>query len=283
MHQPHPWRDTVDPFKLPLKDFRIEHVLGYPHAGNDVFHAEGVFRGERFRAYVKVERQCGADLLNEAQTLALLPFSFAPPVIEYGKGPPRYLVTAELPGKRLSQILGENENLESLDYLAEYGRTLAQFHGLDLARPNVKSRRFFELPDHAFFEKHGLEKAEAYLLENPPVGASTCFVHGDCYYANVLWEGEKVSAVLDYELSGTGIREFDLAWALVLRPGQKFLKTAKERERFLSGYAETLRFSMPALVHYFLLVSCHFYPLGNEAYQQEIKRILDETILRQSL
>lgn len=283
MHQPHPWRDTVNPFKLPLQDFALERVLGYPHAGNDVFYTEGMFRGERLRAYVKVERQNGADLENEAQTLALLPFSFAPRVLEYAKDPPRCLVTAELPGKRLSQIVGDNEHLQSLAYMAEYGRALAKFHALDLARPNVKPRRFFELPDHAFFKKHGLEKSQAYLLEHPPEGASSCFVHGDCHYANVLWEGETVSAVLDYELSGTGMREFDLAWALVLRPGQKFLKTAKERERFLSGYAETQRFSMPALVYFFLLVSSHFYPLGDEGYQKEIKRILDETILRRSL
>ena len=41
---PHPerWRDTCDPFALPYRTFQPTEILGYPHAGNDVFHARGL-------------------------------------------------------------------------------------------------------------------------------------------------------------------------------------------------------------------------------------------------
>lgn len=281
MH-PEKWRETADPFSLPLQAFRIEKVLGYPHAGNDVFHVEGVFEGQICRAYVKVERQRGADLKNEAETIALMPFSFVPRVLEYGEGEPSFLVTAELPGKRLSQIVGDNAGKESLSYMEAYGRTLALLHGLDLKRPKIKPRRFFEMPDFDFFVKHDLEKAEEFLRTNPPLEASECFVHGDFHYANVLWEDGKLSGVLDYELSGTGVREFDLAWALVLRPGQKFLKAQTERECFLSGYANSQSFSLQAFIYYYILISCHFYPLGDEAYQTDLKQSIDSVLNRSS-
>lgn len=158
MHQPKKWRQTADPFSLPLREFKITEVLGYPHAGNDVFYVKGVLKGGSCRAYIKVERQAGADLKNEAETIALLPFGFVPRVIEYSESDPRFIVTEEKPGRRLSQIAGENAEMESLGYMAEYGRTLALFHGLDLKRPRVKPRRFFEMPEREFFVKHGLQK-----------------------------------------------------------------------------------------------------------------------------
>ena len=53
---PEKWRETCDPFSLPYKQFRPTKILGYPHAGNDVFHAEGVLCGEKVTAFVKAVR-----------------------------------------------------------------------------------------------------------------------------------------------------------------------------------------------------------------------------------
>jgi len=141
---------------------------------------------------------------------------------------------------------------------------------------------FSKCPTPHLFQKHGLEKAEAYLLANPPKEASECFVHGDCHCASVLWEGGSVSAALDYEISGTGMREFDLAWALVLRPGQKFLKKRRSGNASFRGTPKTSAFPMPALVHLLLPVSSRFF-LWDEACRQEPRKIMDETVLRQSL
>lgn len=50
MEQPEKWRETIEPFSLPYRDFQLLKVLGYPHAGNDVFYAEGIYQGEPCRA-----------------------------------------------------------------------------------------------------------------------------------------------------------------------------------------------------------------------------------------
>ena len=44
-------------------------------------------------------------------------------------------------------------------------------------------------------------------------------------YANILWAGHHISGILDFELAGYGNKEFDIAWAVFRRPGQKFLRT----------------------------------------------------------
>ena len=43
--------------------------MGYPHAGNDVFHVKGVYNNEEITAYIKVARQKGAAIENEVAIL----------------------------------------------------------------------------------------------------------------------------------------------------------------------------------------------------------------------
>ena len=43
MNFPTKWRETVDPFSLKFAKFKLVEVLGYPHAGNDVFYVKGCF------------------------------------------------------------------------------------------------------------------------------------------------------------------------------------------------------------------------------------------------
>lgn len=57
MKHPDKWRDTVDPFTLPYKKFEPLEILGYPHAGNDVFHVKGRCNGREICAYIKAARQ----------------------------------------------------------------------------------------------------------------------------------------------------------------------------------------------------------------------------------
>ena len=78
----------------------------------------------------------------------------------------------------------------------------------------------------------------------------TVFCYGDFHYANVLWKDHHISAILDFELAGYGSRDFDIAWALFLRPGQKFLKTDEELERFLRGYQKYGDCNVEAVKYY---------------------------------
>ena len=84
MKHPDKWRETIDPFSLPYKSFRPTEILGYPHAGNDVFHARGIYDGKEVRAYIKAARQKGAAIENEVAILSQLHSSIYPTVIDYG-------------------------------------------------------------------------------------------------------------------------------------------------------------------------------------------------------
>ena len=53
MH-PAKWRETIDPFELEYHHFRLTEILGYPHAGNDVFHAKGIYQQQETEGYIKV-------------------------------------------------------------------------------------------------------------------------------------------------------------------------------------------------------------------------------------
>ena len=74
---PDKWRNTIDPFTLNYHTFRLTEVIGYPHAGNDVFHVKGICNGEEITAYIKVARQMGAAIENEVAIMR----QFALPII----------------------------------------------------------------------------------------------------------------------------------------------------------------------------------------------------------
>ena len=66
---PNKWRETIDPFTLNFKYFTLKEILGYPHAGNDVFYAKGIYNGNEIYAFIKVNRQKGADVKNEIEVI----------------------------------------------------------------------------------------------------------------------------------------------------------------------------------------------------------------------
>ena len=100
--QPAKWRETCDPFALNFTRFRLTEVLGYPHAGNDVFHVRGLLDGREATAYLKVARQPGADIEREIALLAQLCEPIYPKVLDHGASPAPWSLTEELPGQRLS-------------------------------------------------------------------------------------------------------------------------------------------------------------------------------------
>ena len=276
MNYPERWRDCIDPRELPLHRFAVREILGYPHAGNDVFQVTGIACGHQVEAYIKVARQQGADLRNEIQTIQSLGSPLCPQILDYDDKDWSFVVTLAKPGERLSAIVGENQNLESMDYLEEYGRTLAALHQTKGDFPPVKDRRFFHLPDKAVLQNQQLDFVYRYLSSHQPKTINRCFCHGDFHYANLLWQDGHISAILDFELSGIGNREFDAAWAVILRPGQKFLKTEEEVRLFLQGYQSLGELDETAFYYYTVLIYSHFYQIGKDdpEYQRTVRGIL---------
>ena len=285
MKQPDKWRETMDPFSLKFNNFNLKEIVGYPHAGNDVFYVRGIGKEEQeITAFLKVERQKNADIEREVLIVKKLKFSFLPSILDYSFNVPKYILTKEVEGERLSSILGNNESMESLKYMEAYGELLAKIHNAKIERIPVKVRDF-TIP-HEFYVHNELEYIEQYLLKTK-FEETKCFIHGDCHYANVLWKDYKVSCLLDYELSGYGSREYDLAWALVLRPGQRFLQTEKERRVFLESYRKHHSFSKEAFDYYMVLFGIFFYKISmsteNEDYRNSLIDMINDIILGRKL
>lgn len=278
MKHPEKWRETENPYELPYKNFRLTEILGYPHAGNDVFHAKGIYQHKEVEVYVKVARQLGADIKNEIDTINTLNWNLAPQVIDFDEKKEHFVVTLAKTGERLSYIIGDNASHSSYGYMYEYGQTLAKLHGTVGEFNAVKDRRFYHIPDRKHFETSALEFVYEYLIANQPGEINKCFCHGDFHYANILWENRHISAILDFELSGIGNKEFDIAWALILRPGQKFLNTREEIALFLEGYSSLGTYNYEYIKYYMVLIYSYFYKFsGNEpAYQEYIMNVFKE-------
>ena len=280
MKHPEKWRDTSDPFALPFQNFTLKEVLGYPHAGNDVFQVTGIYQQTEVEAFIKVARQRGADIKREIDTISALDWSVLPEIIDHDENKTQFVVTLAKDGERLSTILGDNDGLASLDYLDEYGQTLARVHQTQGQFPDVKDRAYFHIPSSEHFEKHNLQFVHEYLVAHQPKEIHRCFCHGDFHYANILWKDKHISAILDFELAGMGNKEFDIAWALILRPGQRFLKTEAEISRFLDGYRSVGTFHAEYLTYYMVLIYSRFYdfPDSGDGYQDYLMQFFKKVI-----
>ena len=264
MNFPTKWRETVDPFSLKFAKFKLVEVLGYPHAGNDVFFVKGCFENREVLAFIKFNRQFGADVENEINVLSQINFDNTPKIIDFDEQK-TYRVSLALEGERLSTIVGDNSNMESLNYMKAYGNTLAKIHQLKGDFKPVKDRKFFHIPTKEYFEENYLSlDVYEYLTSNAKTNKNLCFCHGDFHYANILWKDKLMTGILDFELSGIGIREFDIAWAIINRPSQKFLKTTEEVEKFLEGYTSINPCNVEYVKYYMVLIYSHFISVDKE-------------------
>lgn len=130
MKQPKKWRDTFDINKIKFKNFKLNKVLGYPHAGNDVFYVNGEFQNKNINAFLKVERQNGADIKNEVDIIKKIQIKEKPEILEYSLREKPYILTKEIEGERLSYLLESNKGLRSITFMKDYGRFLAKIHSL---------------------------------------------------------------------------------------------------------------------------------------------------------
>ncbi|MCD8131255.1 MAG: aminoglycoside phosphotransferase family protein [Lachnospiraceae bacterium] len=279
--EPEKWRNTIDPFSLPLKKVCIQEILGYPHAANQVFYVKGVQAGKEGYYYLKYAHHVDANLKNEIEILWQLHFRCTPEVVEYDAEDYQYEVTRQIDGRRLSVILEEAGLDSGLSYMYEYGRTLARLHQAAGSFPKAPHRRFHDIPEPSHFEKIDMEDVREWLIVNKPTQINTCFVHGDFHYANLLWKDGYISGILDFELAGMGNREFDVAWALILRPGQKFMRTEEELWEFIAGYT-AVGGCDPALVRYYMaLIYTRFIKFGDEQYAQFVRKWVRKCITQQ--
>ncbi len=269
--EPEKWRDGIDPFSLPLRNMQVLEILGYPHAANQVFYVRGKEGGKEGYYYLKYAHHADANFKNEVEIMRRLCSPLTPNIVEYDAEEYQYEITRQIEGRRLSVILADAGTDNGIDYMFVYGRTLAELHLASGAFPNAPHRRFHDIPEFSYFEKNGMEGIYDWLIANKPTQINRCFVHGDFHYANILWKDGRITGILDFELAGIGNREFDIAWSLILRPGQRFLRTEAELQEFIAGYSSVAECDLTLVSYYMILIYVRFLKFGDEQYEQFIR------------
>lgn len=273
---------TIDLFSIQYKNIKLKKIISYPPAGNDVVEAIVDIKNKEENVYIKFERSKMANFETEYKHLKLLSdINIFPKVIEFGSvNDKKYIILEKIEGNRLSDIFKQDKK-DKEAYLKEYGKTLSQIH-------NIKNRGFDkafqrpinEVPKNYKNSDEFSGKIIKYLEENKIEKDNKTFIHGDFHYANVLFKNQKVNGIIDLEYSGLGFKEQDIAWALILRPGQKFMDNIDDINLFLEGYRSKSDFEYDKFKWCYINGSIHFYLMNyeNEEYKQKIRKLIEKII-----
>ncbi|BEP27837.1 hypothetical protein [Helicovermis profundi] len=74
--------------------------------------------------------------------------------------------------------------------------------------------------------------------------------------------------------------EFDIAWAIIVRPSQEFLKTDEERTSFLDGYMSQNNYSVESVRYCMIMIYQHFRKLGNAIADFDYVNFVEKEIYR---
>jgi len=273
---------TIDLFSIQYRNIKLKKIISYPPAGNDVVEAIVDIKNKEENVYIKFERSKMANFETEYKHLKLLSdINIFPKVIEFGSvNDKKYIILEKIEGNRLSDIFKQDKK-DKEAYLKEYGKTLSQIH-------NIKNRGFDkafqrpinEVPKNYKNSDEFSEKIIKYLEENKIEKDNKTFIHGDFHYANVLFKNKKVNGIIDLEYSGFGFKEQDIAWALILRPGQKFMDNIDDINLFLDGYRSKNNFEYDKFKWCYINGSIHFYLMNyeNEEYKQKIRNLIEKIV-----
>ncbi len=281
------WRDLIiDPFTIDFKNLKLKEIISYPPAGNDVIEAICLINNQEENVFIKIERSKFAFFQVEAKHLQILNDNYyqnIPKIIELIKFNDKdVLVLSKIKGQRLSDILNNQDNLQDKDdYLYKYGQELAKIHNIPINKFNDAVQR--KVNDYPQKEDEYLDdfiKPNIKWLKNnkPEINFET-FIHGDFHYANILWDNKKINGVLDFELSGKGFKEQDIAWSLILRSTQKFMDNEHDINKFLEGYKSIGNYDYKKFKWCLINGYCHFYlmNMNNEEYKIKIKNLINKT------
>lgn len=273
---------TIDLFSIQYKNIKLKKIISYPPAGNDVVEAIVDIKNKEENVYIKFERSKMANFETEYKHLKLLSdINIFPKVIEFGSvNDKKYIILEKIEGNRLSDIFKQDRK-DKETYLKEYGKTLSQIHNIqNRGFDKAFQRPINEVPKNYKNSDEFSGKIIKYLEENKIEKDNKTFIHGDFHYANVLFKNQKVNGIIDLEYSGLGFKEQDIAWALILRPGQKFMDNIDDINLFLEGYRSKSDFEYDKFKWCYINGSIRFYLMNyeNEEYKQKIRKLIEKII-----
>lgn len=274
---------SVDFFDIKFKNIKLKEIISYPPAGNDVVEAIVSHNEKEENVIIKYERSKMAFFNIENEHIKLLKkyFEEIPNVIEFGSyNNKNYIVLEKKEGQRLSEIFSENLNYKE-ELLYKYGEALSKIHNTQNEKFNKALQRLInEYPkDYKEYDDFS-KKIIGWLIENNIKKDNNTFIHGDFHYANVLFNNNQVTGIIDLEYSGMGFKEQDIAWACVLRPGQKFMDNFNDIKDFILGYNSKNNFDFDKFKWCYINSSIHFYlmNMNNEEYKSKIQKLIYEMI-----
>lgn len=280
------WRElTFDPYKIKFNNFKLLDIISYPHAQNDVIEIEVKMKGDKQTklAFLKYERSKKANIKEEHNILKHLHdknlYHNIPNIIEYGiHNDKDYIVLEKLEGDKLSTIF-KNSKQNKEELLLIYGEELAKIHKIKTRKINNSMKRKINyIPDKNDYNIHDKEVQIyiKYLVRNYFKKRSKTFIHGDFHYGNILFKDNNIAGVLDWEYAGKGLKEQDIAWALILRPDQLFLDNIEDIKLFLEGYNNYNSYKYEKLKWCLINGYLHFYFTNEDKkYKKKLLTLLD--------
>lgn len=265
---------------MDFKKIKIVEIKNYYKTTNDVIDAIILYNECLLPAIIKIKRVKSADLVSEVANVNYLNdnllYNKVPIIYEYGKiNNKMYIVFEKIKGRNLQEILKKNKQNKNL-YLEKYGAELALIHKIDIKEAVTATKRNFEKISNDVNDLK-IKKYLKYLNNNKIKSDTKTFIHGDFHYGNVLWHKRSVSCVLDWEYSGLGFKEQDIAWTIAYRPKQVFMDNIDDLKVFLNGYKKINNYNEKDLKWCLINTYLHFYLTERDSiYQDRILELLEE-------
>jgi aminoglycoside phosphotransferase (APT) family kinase protein len=186
------------------------------------------------KAVPPAERPVGRnDMLRQARILRALHGSAVPvpEVVAVDEEQPAWFAMAYVTGEAVEPVLDDPAPEPGLARrrmlaIASVLRSLHEVDALDLAPPRDPadelhqwSRLMHAVPAEL---RPGAEELLALLGARIPEALPPVLVHGDFRLGNVLCQGERVGAVVDWEIWGVGDPRVDLGWFLLFTDHRNF-------------------------------------------------------------
>lgn len=187
--------------------------------------------------YLKINYENNKFIKNEIAVLNKLKEYYvkAPVLLFYENN---YLAIEKISGDEILYLIDPrnlkyNKNM-LIENLKKYGKALAEVHNLAFNHKKQGRTKLYDfLGDEELYSKE-FEKIVKWLEKNRPKKNDIVFTHGDFNTANVFFNNNVISGIIDWEFSGLGWKEYDLAW--ILRARLTFLNTQEEYNAILNGY-----------------------------------------------
>ena len=274
----------VDIYDIKFKKIKIKKILNFMPAGNDVIE---ILSEDNQNYFVKIERSEVADFnaeYNNILKLKKVNYSKVPEIVEFiDIANLKCLVLKKIEGKRLNDIVNQNNKDY---YLYNLGMELAIIHSIDSKTFNTSRQRVVnDIPYDGLYCKvdRKVQKYVNFLVDNDYDKNLNTFIHGDFHYANVLWKNKKISGILDWEYSGLGHKEQDIAWSLIVRPNQKFLNSIEDIFIFLRGYKQYGNYDGDKLKWCLINGYLHFYLMNDDSEYKKLLIQLMNTVMKSAI